>query len=191
MAECSICQEPCQEDSCDCSTLPCGHVFHSKCLVPWLWDGHRSCPNCRFEADSGDDEEGEANLARLIQELRQVRAQRTQTLRQNLRRARAADPPRSLLRHARMRAKMMESMRLTRKRVRERTERVRRHERELEFECNELYRTYRLSIGMARAGFRERSQSDAAELSRVKGVLRRQMKSYYRAENALRSEVFS
>lgn len=193
--DCSICQEACEGDSCDCSLLPCGHAFHSKCLVPWLWGGNLNCPNCRFQAHSDDeDEENDStnniNLEALLEEVRSIRRRRTQTLRQNLRRARMSEPPRALIRHTRARAKMIDAIKLTRTLVQNRSERVRRHERELQFEYDELYRKYRREIAQARSEFKERAESDIKELNRVKCLLRRQHKAFQKADDALRTQVF-
>jgi len=42
-SECSICFEPLKTLY---AALPCGHVYHSDCILKWLTD-HRSCPVCR------------------------------------------------------------------------------------------------------------------------------------------------
>jgi len=42
---CSICQ-----DDCENNPLPCGHHFHSSCLLQWTQSGRslsNTCPNCR------------------------------------------------------------------------------------------------------------------------------------------------
>lgn len=53
---CTICLENFTEHEI-CTTLPCGHKFHSNCLASWLWKD-QSCPNCRLKnkANASDDE---------------------------------------------------------------------------------------------------------------------------------------
>ena len=36
-------------------TLPCGHFFHSSCVVSWFRRGHSSCPLCRAEEENNSD----------------------------------------------------------------------------------------------------------------------------------------
>ena len=43
--ECPVCQENMQLSTKRC-LLGCGHVFHHKCITPWL-RGHNTCPTCR------------------------------------------------------------------------------------------------------------------------------------------------
>eukprot|EP00347_Sterkiella_histriomuscorum_P012527 403368233 len=47
---CTICQEnlPIGEKA---MIIPCGHIFHPDCVLPWLKD-HNTCPVCRYELPS-------------------------------------------------------------------------------------------------------------------------------------------
>ena len=44
---CPVCSEDYAESS-DATQLPCSHVFHATCVIPWL-HAKRTCPICRFE----------------------------------------------------------------------------------------------------------------------------------------------
>lgn len=50
---CAVCMEE-YELKMEVLELPCGHLFHEDCVVPWL-SKHCSCPNCRYELKSADE----------------------------------------------------------------------------------------------------------------------------------------
>jgi E3 ubiquitin-protein ligase RNF115/126 len=52
--ECSVCKDKYEIDNL-IVTMPCTHVFHTDCLLPWL-DLHNSCPVCRYELKTEDPE---------------------------------------------------------------------------------------------------------------------------------------
>jgi hypothetical protein len=58
---CAICLDEFEEKE-KARRLPCRHLFHEDCLVPWLTERHASCPMCKFDvlqhildAEKGDD----------------------------------------------------------------------------------------------------------------------------------------
>lgn len=51
-AQCAVCQDDYEKDMV-VKQMPCKHVFHSECLLPWL-ELHNSCPVCRYELPTDD-----------------------------------------------------------------------------------------------------------------------------------------
>ncbi|KAF8068477.1 hypothetical protein N665_1149s0014 [Sinapis alba] len=52
MNQCAVCMDE-FEDGGDVKQMPCKHVFHQDCLLPWL-ELHNSCPVCRYELPTDD-----------------------------------------------------------------------------------------------------------------------------------------
>merc|ERR1719502_1188292 len=53
-AECSVCQETFACGEKNVKKLPCGHLFHKDCILPWL-EQHNTCPVCRFELPTAEE----------------------------------------------------------------------------------------------------------------------------------------
>ena len=49
---CSICSER-LVDGVVLTRLPCGHLYHISCIVPWL-NRSCTCPDCRYELPTAD-----------------------------------------------------------------------------------------------------------------------------------------
>lgn len=51
---CSVCKDDFLVDQ-QLVKLPCNHVFHDECILPWL-NERNSCPTCRFELKTDDSD---------------------------------------------------------------------------------------------------------------------------------------
>ncbi|KAL0480138.1 E3 ubiquitin-protein ligase RING1-like, partial [Acrasis kona] len=45
---CNVCIEDYESCEGDLVQLPCEHVFHKDCIIPWITE-HNTCPTCRYE----------------------------------------------------------------------------------------------------------------------------------------------
>lgn len=51
--ECVICCAGLDNKAADRCVVPCGHMYHVECLVPWVLI-HESCPLCRAKCSKND-----------------------------------------------------------------------------------------------------------------------------------------
>jgi hypothetical protein len=65
--ECVVCAGDCQDGEI-VTTLPCGHMFHSACVMKWLYR-NCTCPTCRFELPTDDLEYEEERKPRMKKRL--------------------------------------------------------------------------------------------------------------------------
>ena len=62
-SECSICCER-LIDGFTITRLPCGHLYHYTCSLPWL-TRHNSCPECRYELQTRSSRHEQGRVERM------------------------------------------------------------------------------------------------------------------------------
>ena len=66
---CAICIDE-FEDKEKARRLPCRHMFHEDCLIPWLTERHASCPMCKYDVLQHilDSEKDDGNGSKSIEQ---------------------------------------------------------------------------------------------------------------------------
>ncbi|KAG7032683.1 E3 ubiquitin-protein ligase RING1, partial [Cucurbita argyrosperma subsp. argyrosperma] len=65
MNQCAVCLDG-FEKGIEVKQMPCKHIFHDYCLLPWL-ELHNSCPVCRFELATDDSDYENRTRGRRVQ----------------------------------------------------------------------------------------------------------------------------
>lgn len=58
--QCAICFDDYAQDEADVRKLPCNHLFHEKCIFPWL-KSNATCPVCRARMPNANAENEDDN----------------------------------------------------------------------------------------------------------------------------------
>ena len=144
MANCSICLGTLSSEEEGTSELPCGHVFHSECLVPWLWR-NKSCPNCRTTHEDSITpriEEYNFDLEEILQRIRAIETERKRAFNRIIRKSSQKNASPTLVRKVRYYKKWREEIKKTTRLYNEHCRMMRKHDNNLATIQRKLYSDY-------------------------------------------------
>ena len=172
---CCVCQCDMTREDSSVVSLECGHLFHGKCIVPWLQGTSTSCPLCRHDPSHSRRMEGSASDTEWVEEVEErnmdlIRSAHARMGTTILRRKRMGDICKGMEEDARRKGKEVrkrreeyrlflsdkEKERIVRKgtRLKEKIHKARREEREI----MEAVRERKANLGLEEeAGFSVRS----------------------------------
>jgi hypothetical protein len=70
---CMVCRDD-QHAGCVVTKLPCGHTYHSDCILQWF-ERKSSCPTCRYEVSAGSTQNDEREGHDLQEQLEETNSQ--------------------------------------------------------------------------------------------------------------------